>query len=313
MLLNNIRYLRRDEIDISKWDACITEATNGLVYACSTYLDGIANWHALVQNDYEAVMPLPWRQKFGFYYLYQPFFCQQLGVFSRGTKPISADQFLKRIPSFYSLWDIQLNAANTLQEFDKRLRKNYTLSLDKSYAELHHAFSRSAKRNIEKAVSAGVRIIADISPEQVIHLHQQRFGKEEGIPARDFQKLGSLLSKLHLSQRVVCVAATNRNGDIIASSAYLLFNDRLTFIMNGNLPESLAIGATHYLKDYVIRRFAASNLTMDFEGSDNPSFARFYEQFGASCVEYYPAVYKNKLPWPFRLFKKTLTELPSLC
>jgi hypothetical protein len=58
------------------------------------------------------------------------------------------------------------------------------------------------------------------------------------------------------------------------------------------------------LKDHVIRRFAASNLTMDFEGSDNPAFARFYEQFGANCVEYYPAVYRNKLPWPFRLFKK---------
>jgi hypothetical protein len=43
---------------------------------------------------------------------------------------------------------------------------------------------------------------------------------------------------------------------------------------------------------------------IDFEGSDNPAFARFYEQFGARPVEQYPAVYNNKLPWPVRLFKR---------
>jgi hypothetical protein len=39
-------------------------------------------------------------------------------------------------------------------------------------------------------------------------------------------------------------------------------------------------------------------MILDFEGSDNPDFARFYQQFGAHELEYYPAIYYNKLP-PF--------------
>ncbi len=39
-------------------------------------------WDALVLDDYQAVMPLTWRSKFGIRYLYQPAFTQQTGIFS---------------------------------------------------------------------------------------------------------------------------------------------------------------------------------------------------------------------------------------
>ena len=68
----NIKYLRHQEVDKSKWDNCIDKADNGLIYAYSFYLDHMAKqWDALVLNDYEAVMPLTWNKKFGFYYLWK--------------------------------------------------------------------------------------------------------------------------------------------------------------------------------------------------------------------------------------------------
>jgi hypothetical protein len=68
-----IIYLERHEIDISKWDRCIVNAPNGLIYARSFYLDAMAeNWSALVSDDYQYVMPLTWNKKFGIKYLYQP-------------------------------------------------------------------------------------------------------------------------------------------------------------------------------------------------------------------------------------------------
>ncbi|MGZ3950491.1 MAG: hypothetical protein ACXVBZ_03805, partial [Flavisolibacter sp.] len=77
-----IYYKRRHEVEIDKWDRCISGSSNGLIYAYSYYLDATAdNWDALVLNDYQAVMPLPWRKKFGVFYLYQPSFAAQLGVF----------------------------------------------------------------------------------------------------------------------------------------------------------------------------------------------------------------------------------------
>lgn len=305
MPTNNIRYLRREEIDIAKWNECIEQAPNGLVYATSTYLDSITAWDALVQSNYDAVMPLPRRKKFGFHYLYQPFFCQQLGVFSKSDPGIfSIDDFLQEIPSFYTLWHLHLNSKNVAAKLEPSLRKNYLLSLDNTYENLRGEYSRSAKRNLGKAQNADVVIKESIAPDIVIQLHRRRFGTETGVPARDYKSLAILFAKLLSEERIFTAAAVNTTGKIIASSVYLVFKDRLTFILNGNLPESLEMGATHYLKDHVIRKFANSQKMIDFEGSDNPAFARFYEQFGAKTVEYYPVIYNNKLPWPFRFLKK---------
>ena len=80
---SDIRFLNRGEIDLEKWDRCIQDAPNGIIYARSFYLDAMAkNWSALVSGDYDMVMPLTWNRKYGFRYLYQPAFTAQLGLFS---------------------------------------------------------------------------------------------------------------------------------------------------------------------------------------------------------------------------------------
>ena len=62
-----IEYLTRDKIDINKWDECVNKASNEVIYARGIYLDKICtNWDALVINNYELVMPLPWRKKMEF-------------------------------------------------------------------------------------------------------------------------------------------------------------------------------------------------------------------------------------------------------
>ena len=79
-----IKYLKHNQIDKQKWDSAIENAENGLVYALSWYLDIVSpNWDALVVGDYEQVMPVTHKRKYGIKYLIQPPFCQQLGFFSQ--------------------------------------------------------------------------------------------------------------------------------------------------------------------------------------------------------------------------------------
>lgn len=79
----NIRYLKHNEIDKIKWDHTIKNSFNHLPYAYSWYLDCVCpNWHALVTENYEFVFPITLRRKAGVKYLYQPYFTQQLGLFS---------------------------------------------------------------------------------------------------------------------------------------------------------------------------------------------------------------------------------------
>ena len=79
-----ITYLTRTQLNKNEYDNCIHNAPQSKVYALSWYLDIVAdNWGALVLNNYEAVMPLPWRKKYGICYVYPPCWTQQLGVFSK--------------------------------------------------------------------------------------------------------------------------------------------------------------------------------------------------------------------------------------
>ncbi len=84
---NDIRYLKRQDLDLNAWDECIRLSPAGLLYARSFFLDAITDgqWDALVMGDYEAVMPLTWNKKYGFTYLYQPNFVPVLGVFAKKT------------------------------------------------------------------------------------------------------------------------------------------------------------------------------------------------------------------------------------
>jgi hypothetical protein len=306
-----IKYLTNQQIDRARWDRCINEAGNSRVYALSTYLDVMcSDWDALVAGDFEMVMPLPYRVKFGFHYLYQPAFTQQLGIFSKQkVEPNIVEQFLQSIPSKFAYWDIALNVGNEVSGYQSRQAKNYLLPLSSPYSVLLEDYNRNAKRNIRKAIDAGITVVENSDFLETIALHRKRFKDAVGANEGDYINLENLLSTLSVNDSVFSVAAKDGNSNTIASSTYLLHNNRIIFLINGNLPESLETGATHLLKDYVIKKFCGSDWVMDFEGSDHPQFAKFYEQFGAKEVEYYPVIVNNKLPWPLSFLKRSTPAL----
>ncbi|MEP6846273.1 MAG: hypothetical protein ABI861_09730 [Panacibacter sp.] len=297
-------------IDKQKWDNCIHKSSNGLIYATSTFLDIMSNkqWEALVMNDYETVMPLIWRKKWGIYYLHQPAFSQQLGVFSiKDTDINTTGQFLNTIPGKYRFAEINLNAGNVVQQ-PCFLHKNYLLNINYSYEVLQKNYSRSAKRNIDKALNAGITIQENINPSDIIFIHRKRFKDKIGAREKDYLAFGRLIEILVKQKNCFTVGAFNAGTRLISGSIYLLYKNRVTFIMNGNSPESFQCGATHLLKDYAIQKFSDKGLIMDFEGGDFKNFVRFYEQFGNTYIEYYPSLFFNKLPWPFKLLKKNYYE-----
>lgn len=79
-----IQYVKRDAIDLTKYNNCVATAIQSRIYAYSWYLDVVAeNWDVLVLNDYEAVVPLPFKVKFQLKYISQPFFVSNWVFFLR--------------------------------------------------------------------------------------------------------------------------------------------------------------------------------------------------------------------------------------
>lgn len=300
---DSIRYLERREIDDQRWNACIHRSENGLVYSDIEYLDAMApHWSALVLNNYEAVMPLPWNRKFGIGYVYPPTFCQQCGITTQLTDDRLTDRFLSAIPSQFRFGELQLNAANRSNTHQAVLRTNYLLDLARDADTLRKGYSRNASRNIRHAASLSLRLDQEIAPEVIARLHRQRFGRQ--APVQDLARLVPLLNRWIGDGRAVTFAARDHDNHVLASSAYLIYKQRITFILNGNPARYLDTGATHWLKDQVIGKYAGRGYVMDFEGSDNADFARFYTQFGATAAERYPRLTINRLPWLLRWWKR---------
>lgn len=295
-------YKPRKEINEDKWNHCIDTSTNGLIYAYSFYLDHTAdNWDALVLNDYEAVMPLPWRKKYGVYYLYQPSFTAQLGVLGNNISVELFEKFLKNIPPKFKLWELSFNHQNIFQPKDFNLseRINYVLPLDQPYEKLHSSYRENIRRNIKKSMQYGCYTKTDIDIDNIVKLAQQQSNAVSESEFKKFEKLYALLRRNSLAKTY---GVFSNKNELLASCVFTFSHNKAYYILVGNHPNGRTLGASHALIDAFIKDHAGQNLLLDFEGSDVRNLAFFYSSFGAK-EENYSAIKLNRLPWYIKWMK----------
>jgi hypothetical protein len=303
---NQIQYLAHKEIDKAKWDACISNAPNGLIYAYSFYLDCMSkHWDALVLNDYETVMPLTWNWKYGFYYLYQPAFAASLGIFGSQVNESLVRIFLDAIPLKFRLIEVSLNHQNNFPSVINGYyaRRNYILDLNKPYEEIVKTYRENHKRNITKAIQLGGKLIREINVDEIIKLNEEQLKHTGGTKTQDYNNFKNLYIFLKSKDSAKTYAIMGSANNILASAVFFFSHRRAYYIMVGNHPDGKTIGASHALIDAFIKDHAGQNLLLDFEGSDIRNLAFFYSGFGAK-EEVYPAIKINRLPWYIRALKK---------
>lgn len=300
-----ISYLTNDCIDRKRWDDCVAHALNGNVYAWSWYLD-IAHprWEALVEiNDdkYLSIMPVTRKKKYFISYLCQPFFVQQLGVFSR--EPITQETtlaFLKAIPKQYRLVEIRLNEQNPFPEGCEGVgwHANYLLDLNKDYNVLSSDYHENTKRNLKKSFNNNLELVKGIGMEQVIQLFRLNRGATiRHWGAAEYTRLERLTaSAITSSNAFVYGVKTSDSKEIICGALFMISHQRITFLFSGNNAKGKETQAMTYLIDQVIREYAGQPMTFDFEGSDDENLARFYHGFGADAVMYPSFTYRFRNP-----------------
>ena len=203
---NQIQYLNCQNIDKTKWDACIAAAPNGLIYAYSFYLDAMAkHWDALVLGDYEVVMPLVWNKKLRFYYIYSPAFTGPLGIFGKNISSEIIDCFLNSIPDRFKLCDLNLNTNLHLSSssFKTNKRTNHILFLQTSYSSLFDNFRSSYKQLIKKSSIDGHIIKKDIPPENIIDLCRKKMVHNTSLRENDLIRFEKLFYKVKQQLKTV--------------------------------------------------------------------------------------------------------------
>lgn len=301
-----ISYLPQANIDKSKWDRCIGNAENGLIYAYSFYLDAMSeNWDALIVNDYEMVMPLTWKKKYTIYYLYQPFFTASLGIFGNNISCETVKSFLENIPVKFKYWDFYLNRNNlfSIAEFPMYERSNYILPLSEKYEILRSKYATSHIRNIKRSIQYGNVIKKNIPVKDVIQLSKEQSKNFSTIEERNYSDFEHLFEFLKQKSMATTYGVYSPQNKLVASCAYFFSHNRAYYILVGNHPDGKTSGASHLMIDEFIKEHASEHLVLDFEGSNIPSLAFFYKSFG-SVLEKYPGIKMNKLSAIAKLFKQ---------
>lgn len=293
-----IRYLEHNQIDKKKWDDTIEECGN--IYAYSWYLDVVhPQWEALVEDDYDTVMPLTGGKKFGVHYLFQPYFVQQLGVFSKAT--LNDDKlkgFLDSIPSKYRFCEIRLNESNTLSN-DKELfeyHRNVLLDLNQDFKSIREHYHTNTKRNLAKAENNNLQIVDSVIPYHVVALFTDNRGALlNKWGDAEYARLTALTKVAVNKKHAFILGVTEKGvGQLLCAAIFMKTKDRITFLFSGLTEEGKQRQAMTYLLDQMIQNFANQPITFDFEGSDDDNLARFYLGFGGQEVKY-PSYSFNRL------------------
>lgn len=298
-----IRLKHRHDINEVKWNLCIDHSHQRQIYAYVWYLDQVAErrWFALVEDDYKAVMPFAFNRKFGFLYMYQPFFCQQLGYYSR-ENVTNVDAFLEEIPTILKYWDVNLNYSNETS-FPTTKKSNYILRLNVDYEVLAKGYSKNLKRNLSKATNCKLQSEDSKNYSSMIKLFRADKGDAKGYyRGRDYARLKRLLEILHDHRTLYFRTVNDERGKPIAAAAFTIMGSQLLFLFSGNSEAGREVAAVPFLIDEFIRLHAGSETYLDFNGTMDPNLARFYRSFGSQETVYLN-LRRNLLPAPFRWFK----------
>lgn len=299
-----MKIVSRHNIDTEKWDTCVRKAWCEALYGYTWYLDACCNWMGLVIGDYQAVMALPVRNKFGMSYIYTPYACQKLGVYSE--KELSSDvknAIVELLSSNFRLLDISIEDIGEIK--DVVSNRNIEMQLNNPYDELFKNYSSNTKRNIKKAGKAGVSIEESFDFEALADtfLNNKVARGEAQITDEELMSMRRRYEKGNEEGRVLLLFAHDENGELLGGAMFAASESKYYFLFSGLTENGKRMGAMFAIIDAFIKRHANEDKVLDFEGSNQKGVARFYQSFGGYETEYW-RLRINNLPWPFNWLKK---------
>jgi len=279
-----IKYLHRKQIDSKRWDEVIANSPAETIYAYTWYLDAAAGqWSALIADDYQYVMPIIWRKRYGIRYAYHPGFVQQLGVFGKElADPLIIRMFLEKLPSRLKYGNLRFNTSNLVGEedrFEVNDRVNYELKLDRDYSSLLGSYTTNTVRNLKKAMDLHHEISEDISIDELLGL---KVDTNISDSSREYLTWMKKLFNTILDHDAGRIIGIRKKGILQAAACFVFSRSRAIYLLSASSEDGKESRAMFSIVDYFIKKYAGSGLILDFEGSNIPSIARFFGGFGAA-------------------------------
>ena len=305
--------VERAQICDASWNEHILKSLQCVIYAQTFYLDIVCeNWKALVWpslQDFEIVMPLPVRRKFGVTIIYQPHFCQFLGLFS--TRPLTEFQlesFLRFISIEFSyISAYHFNPENSIRmsalavpDFEFKAMHTHWLKTNRSYQQLQADYSNDRKRNLRLGIAHNWQILESEDINPLISLFRDNHVKNiaGGVDPAAFVTLEALFKALYARGNALLFYAC-LNDCIHAGIMLVQAKGRTIYLFNAADRIGRAGNARTVLLDNYFKNNDNQSLIFDFESPDVKSIASFYRSFGSTPTLFY-SMSKNELPFPLK-------------
>jgi hypothetical protein len=284
------------DIDKNKWDSCVARSNSRLIYGSTTVLDHLAdNWSGIVMNDYEAVMPVPWRRKWGVTYHYHVPFVQQLGIFFH-NELTEITPFTEALFTICRYGNYPFNYGNGMPG---TRHTNYILPMEDGY---RNGFSADVVQNIRRAEQFD-HTYTNGDVNEAIDVFYKSYGKRSGITENDIERFRKMCFFIGKTGKIVVRKVMNNKRNLLAIALLLIDGNRMYNIMNTTVDEGRQLEANYFLLSEIWGEFTGKGLIFDFEGSDIPGVKTFYKKFGASDQPYV-RMHFNHLPWPMKKLMK---------
>ncbi len=300
-----IELISRKKLDVQKYDDCVQNSLQSNIFGFSWYLDIVAdNWSVLVLNDYEAVMPIPWRRKLFIKYTYTPFWLIQLGIYSKEIE--DENEFLIMLFSEFKYVNIRTNGENAFSMFHsyQNQKQLQYVSFTKTYEEIYKAYNRNRKRELKKAINLDLTEKWNTDAKLFIDLFKNNVGKRvKKIKDEDYLNLYKLMNAC-LSRNVgELLTVHDKNNELISGAFFLKYKNKVTELVCSSDFKNRENGANTFMNDRAIFKYERNYKVFNFGGSSMKNIANYYKSFGAS-TEFYTELHCNKLPWVLKLFKR---------
>jgi hypothetical protein len=259
----------------------------------------------LVLDDYKAVMPVPWRRKFGLKYVYPPFWTLELGVFSLDEN-IDNQSFFDTLFHKFKFVESRLNTDNSkLKSVSFLIAKQMQiLEITNDYESVLESYRKDRKKDLRKATKADLNEKWNDNPNNLIQLFKNNVGKRTPfIVEKDYAILKELLLSC-IDKRVGEVLSIyNKENKLVASGFFLNHKNTVTILVSSTDFKNRNNGENTFLIDRAIFKYIKNHNYFHFGGSSMESIAKYFLSFGSETRNYNQIKY-NKLPFFLKLFKR---------
>ncbi|WP_153796631.1 hypothetical protein [Foetidibacter luteolus] len=283
--------LPEHKIDKCRWNTCVEAAAQQNIFMYSWALDALCdNWSGIVFNDYEAVMPVPWRKKAVLKYVYQVPFLPRISLMRTVARFEENGQVAGLLKKNFNFVHSDFDSLMFPPKWLLKQRVNYVLPLASSYDAIFRSrYTASCRKNIHKAVSRNCALAKKNNLTEVIALYDSAYGALQTTHSKRDYSAAETFAKAALERNMATLYSVENsvNAETLFASVILHEKQRLYYWLGAPSAAGRNARATYFFIDRLIYENAGKECTLDFEGSDIPSVASFYRQFGPDEERYF--------------------------